>query len=128
MELDNVSTDADRDVASVKTFLSTTFSKPATLELLGTIKQRQEPQVWTDEEDSHMDDSQKDQVQVSRKEQISVNTVWKNMRQEPKDMPERIIPKFNEFTSQTSRPRKEQIFTPTDWQLPVDDKSTHSKF
>ena len=62
VELDNVSTDADRDVASVKTFLSTTFSKPATLELLGTIKQRQEPQVWTDEEDSHVDDSQKDQV------------------------------------------------------------------
>ena len=86
-----MSTDADRDVASVKAFLSTTFSKPATLESLGTIKQRQEPRIWTDEEDNRTDDSQKDQVQVSRKKQTSVNTVWKNMRQEPKDMPERII-------------------------------------
>ena len=49
------------------------------------------------------------------------------MRQEPKDMPERIIPKFDEFISQTSQPRKEQIFTFTDWWLPVDGKSTHSK-
>ena len=77
VELDNVSTDADRDVASVKAFLSTTFSKPATLGSLGTIKQRQQPRIWTDEEDSRTDDSQKDQVQVSLKEQISVNTVWK---------------------------------------------------
>ena len=126
-ELDNVSTDADRDVASVKAFLSTTFSKPATLESLGTIKRRQEPRIRTDEEDSRTNDSQKDQAQVSRKEQICVNTVWKNTRQEPKDLLERIIPKFNDFTSQSSRRRKEQVFTPIDWRLPVNDKSTYSE-
>ena len=126
-ERNAIKTNADRDVASVKAFLSTTFSKPATLESWGMIKQRREPQIWTDEEDNHMDDSQKDQVQVSCKERISINSVWENMRQEPKDMPERIIPKFDEFISQTSQPRKEQIFTFTDWWLPVDGKSTHSK-